>query len=302
MSGALFDELNATELHRIREALLEPVGQGGSAKDRIDRVDVLQRLLGKELSRKLGVFRLPEGFRLSVVIPVYNEIRTLAQVIERVRATKLPLELVIVDDGSRDGSRELLAELRDREAGAAAGAGGATAESKALKVIFHEKNQGKGGALKTGFLACTGDVVIIQDADLEYDPQDYRALLQPIVEGEADVVYGSRFSHIDGPVHHYWHRWGNQVITRLSNWKFGRALTDVETCYKMVRRELLQQIAPQLMERGFGIELELTARLARLPGVRFYERPVSYVGRSWAEGKKIGVKDGLWALWCILRY
>jgi len=171
-----------------------------------------------------------------------------------------------------------------------------------LRIVFHEKNQGKGGAIKTGFLASTGDVVIIQDADLEYDPADYRSLLQPIMDGHADVVYGSRFSHIDGPVHHYWHRWGNQFITRLSNWKSGWALTDVETCYKMIRRELVQQIAPQLNERGFGIELELTHKLARMSGVRFYERPVSYVGRSWAEGKKIGIKDGLWALWCILRY
>jgi glycosyltransferase involved in cell wall biosynthesis len=168
--------------------------------------------------------------------------------------------------------------------------------------VFHERNQGKGGALKTGFLECTGDAVVVQDADLEYDPQDLRALLQPIVEGRADIVYGSRFSHIDGAVHHYWHRWGNQLITRLSNWKSGRMLTDVETCYKMIRRELIQQIAPGLKERGFGIELELTFKLARMKGVRFFERPVSYVGRSWAEGKKIGVKDGLWALWCILRY
>ena len=142
----------------------------------------------------------------------------------------------------------------------------------------------------------------MQDADLEYDPQDFRALLQPIVEGQADVVYGSRFSHIDGPVHHYWHRWGNQLITRLSNWKSGRTLTDVETCYKMIRRELLQQVAPSLHERGFGIELELTFKLARLPGVRFYERPISYVGRSYREGKKITWRDGLWALWCIVRY
>jgi hypothetical protein len=127
-------------------------------------------------------------------------------------------------------------------------------------------------------------------------------LLQPIVEGQADVVYGSRFSHIDGPVHHYWHRWGNQCITRLANWKSGLALTDVETCYKLIRRELLVQIAPGLTERGFGIELELTFKLAHLPGVRFYERPVSYVGRSWAEGKKIGFKDGLWALWCIVKH
>src|SRR4029079_8939656 len=151
------------------------------------------------------------------------------------------------------------------------------------------------------FLACTGDVVIIQDADLEYDPADYRSLLQPIIEGEADVVYGSRFSHIDGPVHHYWHRWGNQFVTRLSNWKSGWTLTDVETCYKMIRREGVQQTGPHLQERGFGIELELTHKLARMPSVRFYERPVSYVGRSWADGKKIGLKDGLWALWCILR-
>ncbi len=308
---ASFDELSPADLGRIRDALqgaadeLTPV-----ESSRIDRVEVLQRLLGDELSRKLGVFRLPPGFKLSVVMPVYNEIRTLAKVIERVRSTKLPLELVIVDDGSRDGSRDFLAELRDRppnagERNAAEGVPYSAASEGgpfSLKIIFHDKNQGKGGALKTGFLACTGDAVIIQDADLEYDPHDYRSLLQPIVEGEADVVYGSRFSHIDGPVHHYWHRWGNQMITRLSNWKFGWALSDVETCYKMVRRELIQQIAPGLIERGFGIELELTARLARMKGVRFYERPVSYVGRSWAEGKKIGVKDGLWALWCILRY
>ena len=122
------------------------------------------------------------------------------------------------------------------------------------------------------------------------------------IEGDADVVYGSRFSHIDGAVHHYWHRWGNQFITRLSNWKSGRTLTDVETCYKLIRRELVAQIAPQLRELRFGIEIELTHILARMPGVRFYERPVSYVGRSWTEGKKIGVKDGLRALWCILRY
>jgi len=294
MSAAtLFDELSSADLQRVREVLAGALeGDAAPAGEPLDRVAVLQRLLGHDLFRKLGLYRLPAGFKLSVVIPVYNEIRTLAKVIARVRATKLPLELVIVDDGSRDGSREYLAELRDS----------GDPVNADLKIIFHERNQGKGGALKTGFLACTGDVVIIQDADLEYDPNDYWALLQPIVEGEADVVYGSRFSHIDGPVHHYWHRWGNQLITRLSNWKSGRALTDVETCYKMVRRGLLQQIALGLNERGFGIELELTFKLARLPGVRFYERPVSYVGRSWAEGKKIGIKDGMWAMWCILRY
>jgi glycosyltransferase involved in cell wall biosynthesis len=290
---ALFDELSAIDLRRLREVLIEAADEAAATDaERLDRADILQRLLGPELCRKLGIFRLPDGFRLSVVIPVYNEIRTLAKVIERVRATGLPLEIVIVDDGSRDGSREYLLELRD----------GGDQRNRDLKIVLHERNQGKGGALKTGFLECTGDAVIIQDADLEYDPQDYHSLLQPLVEGQADVVFGSRFSHVDGPVHHYWHRWGNQFITRLSNWKTGRAWTDVETCYKLIRRDLLQRIAPGLTERGFGIELELTAKLARQPGVRFYERPISYVGRSWAEGKKIGVKDGLWAMWCILRY
>jgi glycosyltransferase involved in cell wall biosynthesis len=289
----LIDELSTDDLRRLRELLVEAADDAASPDGgRLDRVEVLQRLLGLELSRKLGIFRLPEDFKLSVVIPVYNEIRTLAKVIERVRATRLPLEIVIVDDGSRDGSREYLTELRDS----------GDEQNRDLKIVLHERNQGKGGALKTGFLECTGDAVIIQDADLEYDPQDYRSLLQPVVESQADVVFGSRFSHVDGPVHHYWHRWGNQLITRLSNWKTGRAWTDVETCYKLIRRDLLQRIAPGLRERGFGIELELTAKLARQPGVRFYERPVSYVGRSWAEGKKIGVKDGLWAMWCILRY
>jgi glycosyltransferase involved in cell wall biosynthesis len=286
-----YDELSPAELRSVRALLEGGAGERGEAIPR-DRVELLERLLGAELCRRLGVYRIPTGFRLSVVMPVYNEIRTLAKVIERLRATRLPLEIVIVDDGSRDGSREYLAELQASR----------DELNRDLVVILHEKNQGKGAALKTGFAACTGDAVVVQDADLEYDPEDLRSLLQPLVEGEADVVYGSRFSHVDGPVQHYWHRWGNQVITRLSNWKSGRTLTDVETCYKLVRRELIQQVAPKLKERGFGIELELTFKLARLPGVRFFERPVSYVGRSWAEGKKIGVKDGLWAMWCILRY
>jgi glycosyltransferase involved in cell wall biosynthesis len=289
----LSPELSETDLPRLRDALLDAACNHGSPdQERLKRVALLEALLGADVCRKLCIFRLPPKFKLSVVVPVYNEIRTLATVIERVRATGLPLEIVIVDDGSGDGSREYLAALRDSN----------DAKNADLKILFHERNQGKGGAIKTGFLASSGDVVVIQDADLEYDPNDYRSLLQPIIEGAADVVFGSRFSHIDGPVHHYWHRWGNQLITRLSNWKSGQALTDVETCYKMIRRELVQQIAHQLVERGFGIELELTLKLARLPGVRFYERPVSYVGRSWAEGKKIGIKDGLWALWCILRY
>jgi glycosyltransferase involved in cell wall biosynthesis len=256
------------------------------------RVELLGQILGSEVCRKLGIYAIPSGFKLSVVIPVYNEVRTLTKVVERVRHTGLPLEIVIVDDGSTDGTRDLLARWADDHNPANAD----------LIVILHERNQGKGGALRTGFARCTGDVIVVQDADLEYDPQDFRALLQPILEDRADVVYGSRFSHVDGQVHHFWHRWGNQLITRLSNWKSGRALTDVETCYKMIRRELIQQVAPALRERGFGIELELTFKLARIPGVRFYERPISYHGRTYREGKKIGVKDGLWAMWCILWY
>jgi glycosyltransferase involved in cell wall biosynthesis len=287
------EQLSAVETRKLRELLLDATGDdASSAASDLDQISFLQQLLGASLCRKLGIYRVPADFRLSVIMPVYNEIRTLPKVIERVQATGLPIELIIVDDGSSDGSREFLTDLKSRRG----------PPNPELQIIFHDKNQGKGGAIKTGFLACTGDAVIIQDADLEYDPADYRALLQPLIEGEADVVYGSRFSHIDGPVHHYWHRWGNQLLTRLSNWKSGWTLTDVETCYKLIRRELVQRIASQLRERGFGIEIELTMTLARLPGVRFYERPVSYAGRSWTEGKKIGVKDGLWAIWCILRY
>jgi len=292
MSPSL-EPLTAAEARKLRELLLEATNvETSSAGNDLDQINFLQQLLGASLCRKLGIYRIPDNFRLSVIMPVYNEIRTLPKVIERVQATGLPVELIIVDDGSTDGSREFLSELKTSRG----------APNTELQVIFHDKNQGKGGAIKTGFLACTGNAVIIQDADLEYDPADYRALLQPLIEGEADVVYGSRFSHIDGPVHHYWHRWGNQLLTRLSNWKSGWMLTDVETCYKLIRRELVQQIAPRLRERGFGIEIELTLTLARLQGVRFYERPVSYAGRSWTEGKKIGIKDGLWAIWCILRY
>lgn len=255
------------------------------------RIAAVEQLLGAPLAAQLGVYRIPAGFRLSVVIPVYNEIKTLADVIARLRATELPLEIVIVDDGSRDGTRDLLATWQQDAAMMAD-----------LKIVLHEKNRGKGGALRTGFSQCTGDVVVVQDADNEYDPGDFRKLLQPIIEGRADVVYGSRFSNTDGVVHHYWHRAANQLITKLSNWRSGWALTDVETCYKMIRRELIQQLSATLRENGFGIEIELTQKLARLRDVRFYERPISYAGRSYAEGKKITWRDGLWALWCIARY
>ncbi len=292
-NASIAEELSPGDLRRVRDALLDAgTNLGDDSPLSIDRVELLERLLGPILCHRLGIYRIPENFKLSVVIPVFNEVTTLENVIQRVRAVKIPCEIVIVDDGSRDGTRDLLTRLRD----------GGDPRNHDLRIVLHDKNQGKGAALRTGFGHCTGDVVVVQDADLEYDPQDLRSLLQPIIENEADVVFGSRFSHIEGPVRSYWHQFANQLITRLTNWKSGRNLTDVETCYKMFRRELIQQIAPTLRERRFGIEIELTCKLARIRKARFYERPVSYAGRSYDEGKKIGWRDGLWALWCILRY
>jgi glycosyltransferase involved in cell wall biosynthesis len=246
-----------------------------------------ERLLGEDTCRRLGIFQLPEGFVLSIVMPCFNEAKTVLQVIERLRDTSLPCEIVIVDDGSTDGTREILAGI-SKQAG--------------IRVILHERNMGKGAALKTGFLHATGDVVVVQDADLEYDPRDLRYLLQPIVEGHADVVFGSRFSGPDRHVAPLWHLAANQLITTLFSLRHGRKFTDVETCYKMFRRPLIQQVAPELQERRFGIELEISARLLRIPGVRFVERPISYIRRTFAEGKKIGWRDGIAALWCICRY
>jgi glycosyltransferase involved in cell wall biosynthesis len=294
LAPLMSDELSPADLRRVREALLDAGAAGlpGDSPQRIDRIELLERLLGPDLCRRLGIFRIPDGFRLSVVIPVFNEVKTLERVIERVRAVRIPCEIVIVDDGSRDGTRELLKSWQESN----------DERHRGLVIVLHEKNQGKGAALKTGFRHCTGDVVVVQDADMEYDPQDLRTLLQPIVEDQADVVFGSRFSHIEGPVRSYWHQFANQLITRFTNWKSGLNLTDVETCYKMFRRELIEQIAPGLRERRFGIEIELTCKLARLRTARFYERPITYAGRSYAEGKKIGWRDGLSALRCILRY
>lgn len=272
--------------------------QNQTIRDRLDqlvggnldeRVESLERILGSDVCRRIGVYKLPVDFVLSVIIPVYNEATTITNVIARVRNTDLACEIIVVDDGSSDGTREVLQSLVDD--------GG-----DRLRVFFHDKNQGKGAALITGFQQATGDVVVVQDADMEYDPQDLRFLLQPIVEDYADVVYGSRFSGADRQVSPLWHLAANQVITKLFSFRHGRKFTDVETCYKVFRRELIHELAPRLREKRFGIELEITARLLRNRETRFYERPISYVRRTYAEGKKIGWRDGLWALWCILRY
>lgn len=227
-----------------------------------------------------------EEFKLSVVMPVYNEEETLEEIVERVSRVPLDLEIVAVDDGSTDRSREIL--LRLAEAG------------KIHQLHLHERNRGKGAALSTGFRAATGDVVIIQDADLEYDPSEYPWLVEPIVEDKADVVYGSRF--MGGRPHrvlYFWHRLGNQLLTLLSNMVTNLNLTDMETCYKCFRREVLEGLTVE--ERAFGVEPELTAKVA-LGGWRVYEVGISYAGRTYDEGKKITWRDGWWALVCIVRY
>lgn len=223
--------------------------------------------------------------RLTVVIPVYNEVHTILSLIERVQAVPVDKEIVLVDDHSTDGTRALLEQ---------------TAFPANVRVLYHERNAGKGAALRTGFAAATGEVVIIQDADLEYDPQEYPKLLQPIRDGKADVVFGSRFA--GGETHrvlYFWHSLGNKFLTLASNAFTNLNLTDMETCYKVFKREVLQQITVE--ENRFGFEPEITAKVAKLR-VRIYEVGISYAGRTYEEGKKIGWKDGVRAMWCILKY
>lgn len=255
--------------------------------DPVARKELLLRLLGPAAARQLGIYRLPEGFVLSVVIPIYNERNTVLEVVRRVRACGVPTEIILIDDGSTDGTRSILDSVRG---------------DSDLRIIFHDRNQGKGAALQTGFAEATGDVVIVQDADLEYDPAEFGKLIQPIVENEADVVFGSRFTGDQQRVLYFWHSVGNSVLTLLSNMMTNLNLTDMETCYKAFRREAMAQIHPQLRERRFGVEPELTAKAASIPGIRIYERPISYRGRTYAEGKKITWRDGFRALWCILKY
>jgi glycosyltransferase involved in cell wall biosynthesis len=224
--------------------------------------------------------------KLSVVIPCFNEIGTIEQVVKAVKASPVKnCEIIIVDDCSTDGTRQLLKSH---------------IEPQIDRVIYHRKNKGKGAALRTGFMAATGDIVVVQDADLEYDPQEYPLLIDPILKNKADVVYGSRFlGSAPHRVVYYWHRVGNGFLTTLSNMFTNINLTDMETCYKAFRREIIQSI--KIEESRFGVEPEITAKIAKMD-CRIYEIGISYYGRTYKEGKKIGWKDGLWAIFCILKY
>jgi glycosyltransferase involved in cell wall biosynthesis len=223
---------------------------------------------------------------LSVIIPVYNEAATVAEVLGVVLAQPPVKEVVIVDDCSSDGSWDVLQKYAQTE--------------PRVRLFRHEHNRGKGAALRTGFRSATAPYVIVQDADLEYDPTEYHLLLKPVLLDKADVVFGSRFLGVGARrVLFYWHSVGNKVLTTFSNMATNLNLTDMETCYKLFRREVLERIA--LREERFGFEPEITAKVSRL-GVRIYEVPVSYHGRTYAEGKKIGWRDGVRALWCILKY
>ncbi len=226
--------------------------------------------------------------KLSIVIPVFNEAATLERLVDTVNAVEVGLEkeIVLVDDCSQDGTREVMKQLEERHPD--------------WKFAYHEVNQGKGAALRTGFNAATGDLVIIQDADLEYDPKEYPQLLKPILDGHADVVYGSRF--LGAGAHravYYWHYLGNKFLTTFSNMMTNINLTDMEVCYKVFKKEVLDSV--ETKENRFGFEVEITAKVSRGNWI-MYEVPISYYGRSYAEGKKITWKDGFRAIWCILKY
>jgi glycosyltransferase involved in cell wall biosynthesis len=261
-----------------------------------DRRDWLLDTLGEAVCRKIGLYRIPKDLTLSVVIPAYNEAKTIQEIVRRVRAVPINTQIIVVDDCSKDGTRDILRDMEQRD--------------NDLKVVYHEINQGKGAALRTGFRHATGQIVIVQDADLEYDPDQYPQLIQPIVEDLADVVFGSRFIGETHRVLYFWHSLANKGLTLLSNMFTNLNLTDMEVCYKVFRREVIQGI--KLKSDRFGFEPEVTAKVARFTfpaesgehprSCRIYEIPVSYHGRTYREGKKIGIKDGFQALYCILRY
>ena len=240
------------------------------------------------------------SLRLPVVIPVYNERLTLPEILQRVQAITIPKEIVIVDDCSTDGTQDYLRQLEADVAEARRL--GAADEKNEVRVFYQEPNQGKGAALRRGFAEASGDIVLVQDADLEYDPAEYPRLIQPILDGRADVVFGTRFTGDCHSVLYFWHYLANKVLTTLSNMFTNLNLTDMETCYKVFRREVLSDIT--LKSNRFGFEPEITAKIAKHvnPSWRVFEVAISYSGRTYEEGKKIGLRDAFNALYCIIRY
>ncbi|MGO9272400.1 MAG: glycosyltransferase family 2 protein [Terriglobia bacterium] len=240
-----------------------------------------------------------KGPKASIVVPVFNERATIEEILRRIQAVDLDKEIIIVDDGSTDGTKEILATLAARAASNLLGLPSEELRAGHVRVFFQERNQGKGAALRRGFQEARGEIVIVQDADLEYNPQEYLGLIDPIERGLADVVYGSRF--LGGPhrVLLFWHSVGNRLLTALSDIFTNLNLTDVWTCYKAFKRELLQGIS--LREDRFGFEPEVTAKISKI-NCRVYEVPISYAGRTYLEGKKITWKDGISGIWCILLY
>jgi glycosyltransferase involved in cell wall biosynthesis len=287
---------NSSEVHLIHTMLTAETSQLYSAADApIQSCDAMAR-------RRNNPSSLTDP-KVSVVIPVYNEKDTIDEILRRVTDAEARKEVIVVDDCSTDGTRQRLktmAELRAKgETTAPAADGGDPVPLSDMRFFFQLQNQGKGAALRRGFAQVTGDIVLVQDADLEYDPRDYPKLLEPIIDGRADVVYGSRF--LGGPqrVHYFWHYVANTMLTLLSDIATNLKLTDMETCYKVFRREVLQGI--ELRSDRFGFEPEITAKISKGQW-RIYEVPISYAGRTYEEGKKITWKDGVQALWCIFRY
>jgi glycosyltransferase involved in cell wall biosynthesis len=293
---------NAPEARRVDKPDQKPGHKPGGQPDELSelveklaanperRVEVLEKLLGVPACRNLGIYPIPIGFKLSVVIPVYNEERWLAELVRRVQAVEIPKELILVNDFSTDGTAAILAQLEKQYPN--------------VRVFHQPKNMGKGAALREGFKHCTGDLVIVQDADWEYDPAEYPKLIQPILENRADVVIGSRFVGESHRVLYYWHSVANKALTMISNWFTNLNLTDMETCYKVFRREIIQNMT--LRSNRFGFEPEVTAKIARKrkgqPRYRVFEVPITYSGRTYEEGKKIKLKDAFQALYCIVRY
>jgi glycosyltransferase involved in cell wall biosynthesis len=258
----------------------------GLESDPVGHAKLLRQLLGEGACRQLSLFPVPKGFKLSVVVPVYNEKQWIREILRRIRDVPIPKEIIIVDDFSTDGTRDILKELQLPD----------------VRVFYQPHNQGKGAALREGFKQATGDVVVVQDADLEYDPAEFPRLIQPIIDGRADVVIGSRFIGDSHRVLYFWHSVANKGLTLLSNMFTNLNLTDMETCYKVFRREVLTGI--RLKSNRFGFEPEITAKIAkkRNPAWRIYEVPISYSGRTYEEGKKIGLRDAFNALYCIVRF